>query len=182
MTNKEWLATLPAEKWWETVKEQQLDPETAINLTEKMTAWLEEEHPFTREQKEAEDRKSLENYEERLKRTAKAKSQQFSAFAINQRKSRAAAIGECALQALDAVYALNKKTQLQTGTLVFLINENKVEDPDGKKGFQCSVTYRVVSYEPAYTEEEIREMVEDTRRKMAAETEEMFPEEEAPTA
>ena len=131
---------------------------------------------MTREQKIRKDSKALKNYATRLKNEHKVYIQTFSAYAVNQRRSRAAAIGECALQAMDEVRGLAKQKQLLDGSLEYMITEQKVQDPDGRKGFHCSVTYRVISAEKAHTEEWIREELDRTFEKMMMETDEMFPE------
>lgn len=128
-----------------------------------------------REAKIKKDSKALQNYAKRLKNEHKVYIQTFSAYAVNQRRSRAAAIGECALQAMDEVRGLAKKKQLLDGSLDYMITEQKVQDPDGRKGFHCSVTYRVVSAEKAHTEEWIKEELEKTFEKMMMDTDEMFP-------
>ena len=131
---------------------------------------------MTREQKIKKDSKALQNYAKRLKNEHKVYMQMYDAYAVNQRRSRAAAIGECALQAMDGVRGLAKTKQLLDGSLEYMITEQKVQDVDGRKGFHCSVTYRVVSAEKAHTEEEIKEELEKTFEKMMMETDEMFPE------
>lgn len=133
---------------------------------------------MTREEKIREDGESLKQYEERLRKTKKAYHQEFRAFAINQRRSRALALGECCLKAMDEVRGLNRTKPLIPGTLDYLINEQKVTDADGVKGFSCVVAYRVVSEEPEYTDEWIKNEIAETFEKMMIETDEMFPQEE----
>lgn len=132
---------------------------------------------MTREQKIRKDSKTLKKYKERLKKERKRYIQTFDAFAINQRRSREAALGACALKALDAVRELNKVKPLVKGTLEFVISEQKVIDPDSKKGFHCSVTFAVASEEAAHEPEWIEKEVEHTFELMMRETDEMFPEE-----
>ena len=130
---------------------------------------------MTREQKIRKDGKALKKYADRLRKERKTYIQTFEAYAVNQRKSRAAAIGECALQAMDEVRGLAKIKPLVDGTLEYLITEEKVQDPDGRRGFHCAVTFRVVSHEAAHTDEWIKAEIEKTFEKMMAETDEMFP-------
>ena len=130
---------------------------------------------MTREQKIRKDGKALKKYADRLRKERKTYIQTFEAYAVNQRKSRAAAIGECALQAMDEVRGLAKIKPLVDGTLEYLITEEKVQDPDGRRGFHCAVTFRVVSQEAAHTDEWIKAEIEKTFEKMMAETDEMFP-------
>ena len=122
--------------------------------------------------------KELEKYGERLRKQNRAYMQEVSAFAVNQRRSRAAALGECALQAMDHLRGLAKTKPLMNGSLEYMIREKKVEDPDGKKGFEYTVAYRVVSYEKAFTEEQITEELNKTWEKMQMEIDERFPEDE----
>ena len=133
---------------------------------------------MTREQKIKKDGKALQKYEQRLRNEHKVYLQMFDAYAANQRKSRAAAIGACALRAMDEVRALAKTKPLMDGSLEYMITEQKMIDPDGIKGFHCTVTYRVVSAEKAHDEEWIRKEIEETFEKMMRETDEMFPPEE----
>ena len=132
---------------------------------------------MTREQKIRKDTKALKDYRKRLERERRAYMKEFQAYSVNQRRSRAAAIGECALQAMDDVRGLAKTKDLINGTLEFMINEQKVKDPDGKIGFHYSVAYRVVSTEAAHTKEYIDREIRVTFDKMMMETDEMFPEE-----
>jgi hypothetical protein len=132
---------------------------------------------MTREQKIKKDAKVLRKYEQRLRQEKKVYIQTFEAYAVNQRRSRAAAIGECALQAREAVRSLSMVKDLVDGTLDYMIREEKVKDPDGKKGFHCAVTFKVMSHEPAHTDEWIQAEMEKTFEQLMQETDEMFPEE-----
>lgn len=130
-----------------------------------------------RKQKIRKDSRALRKYAERLKKERKVYHQTFDAYAINQRRSREAALGACALKALDEVRGLNKVKKL-IGELEFAINEQKVEDADGKKGYHYFVTYYVMSAEAAHTEEDIQKEIEQTFEKMMQETDELYPAEE----
>ena len=132
---------------------------------------------MTKEQKIKKDSKALQKYGQRLRTEHKVYMQMFDAYAVNQRKSRAAAIGACALEAMDEVRGLAKTKPLMDGSLEYMITEQKMIDPDGIKGFHCTVTYRVVSAEKAHSEEWIQKELEETFEKMMKETDEMFPEE-----
>ena len=112
-----------------------------------------------------------------MRKARKEYLQTFSAYAVNQRRSRAAAIGECALQAMDAVRGLSRTKPLIAGSLDYVIEEKKVQDETGMKGFHCAVTFHVFSDERKYSDEEIRKEIEDTFEKLMMETDEMFPEE-----
>ena len=137
-----------------------------------------EKNAYFRKKKIAADGKALKAYEKRMRTTMKNHGKRFDAFAINQRKSREAALGACALKALDAVRELMREKQLEPGTLWFMISESPVKDENGKKAFHCSVMYSVTGLEPAFTEEEIREEIENTFEKMMRETDELYPVEE----
>lgn len=141
-----------------------------------MTA--EELNAHYRKKKIAEDSKALKQYKKRMQNTMKNYGQRFNAFAVNQRRSREAALGACALKALDSVRELMRTKELEPGTLWFMITESPCEDENGKKAFHCEVMYSVTSFEPAYTEEEIQKELEETFEKMMRETDQMYPEEE----
>ena len=126
--------------------------------------------------KQKRDWRTLKVYEKRLRAKRKEYMQTFSAFAINQRRSRAACVGELCLQAMEAVRGLNRTKPLLDGSLDYSIIEQKVKDPDGRKGFQYMVTYHVFSSEDALSAEDIAEEIEKTRKQLEQETEEMFRE------
>lgn len=125
-----------------------------------------------------EDSKALKKYAKRLRDERKTYEQKFEAYSINQRKSRALALGSCALKAIDAVRELAKVKPLVAGTLEYVMNEQKVTDEAGAKGFYCSVIFHVVSDEPAHDPEDIRKEIEETFEKMMRETDAMYPPEE----
>lgn len=128
-------------------------------------------------QKRRQDRKTIAGYEKRLKAERKVYTQQFSAFSETGRKNRALCVGECCLQAMEKLTELvNQKPPIPfvAGSLFFNLNEKRVKDEDGEKGFQYTVTYHLQSYEPAWTEDEIREKVEEAARRVKTETDEMY--------
>ena len=118
------------------------------------------------ERMERRNARQLEAYEKRLRQTSKVYVQKFEADAVNQRKSRAAAIGACVLQAMDELQGLWKTKPLRAGSLEWNFAEQKIVDPDGKKGFHETVQYSVASGEPAYSEEEIQALLKDTEERM----------------
>ena len=132
---------------------------------------------MTREQKIRKDAKTLKAYKKRLQQERVVYHQNFDLVAINQRRSREAALGACVMKALDAVRELNKAKNLVPGTLYYSIDEQKILDPDGRKGFLESVTYFVQSYEKAHTEEDIEAEIEKTFEQFMRETDELFPQE-----
>ena len=123
------------------------------------------------------DGRALSKYRERLENTYKSYIQTFDAYAINQRKSREAALGACALKAIDTVRGLAKANKLASGSVEYVINEQKLADPDGKIGFHYVVAFKAVGTEKAYNDEEINKEIMDTFERMMMETDEMFPEE-----
>jgi len=125
-----------------------------------------------------EDSKALRKYRKRLTEERKCYEQKFEAYAINQRKSREAALGACALKAMDAVRELSRVKPLRAGTLEYVINEQKVQDDAGQKGFYCCVIFHVVSEEPAHSQEDIQKELEETFEKMMSETDKLYPAEE----
>ena len=135
----------------------------------------EEKIAYNRKKKIADDGKKLKEYAKRMRSTMKTCGHKFDAFAVNQRRSREAALGACALKALDAVRELMRTKQLEPGSLWFMISESPVKDENGKKAYHCSVLYSVTALEPAYTEEEIQAEIAATFEKMMQETDEMYP-------
>ena len=102
-------------------------------------------------------------------------------YSTTDRRSRALALGECALQVMENFHKLQKEREesrhpLIEGSLFWMLKEDKVKDTDGKKGFRYRVMLKVQSQEPYYTEDEIREELHKTYLQFKAETEEMFGE------
>lgn len=122
--------------------------------------------------------KELRKYADRLHREVKNYGRKFEAIAINQRKSRALAMGECALKALEDVRAESKKHYFKPDSRYYIISERPERDENGKKYFHEMVMWAATSYEPAHTEEEIQKELEETFEKMMRETDELYPAEE----
>ena len=137
-----------------------------------------EQIAYNRKKKIREDGKLLKAYEQRMRNTMKNYGYKFDAFAVNQRKSREAALGTCALKALDSVRELMRKKQLEPNSLWFMISESPTKDENGKKAFHCSVMYSVTALEPAFTEEEIKAEIAETFEKYMRETDVLYPAEE----
>lgn len=135
---------------------------------------------YNRKRKIREDGKKLKEYEHRMRITMKKEGRTFDAFAVNQRKSREAALGACALKALDSVRELMRSKELEPGSLEFMISECPTLDENGKKTFHCRVIYSVTTHERAYTDEEIRAEIEKTFEQMMRETDILFPVEAEP--
>ena len=129
---------------------------------------------FDKMKKKRDDIQTLRKYEARLRAMRKEYIQAADAYSLSDRKSRAAAVGECCLAIMDKVRELAGKHKLIEGSLEYMIDEQKHIDTDGRKGFHYMVTYHVVADEPKYTEEEIRAEIEDTAKRLRIETEELF--------
>ena len=136
---------------------------------------------MNKRQKIKQDRRALKLYEKKLKARRKEYIYGAQAYSDTDRKSRALAMGECALQAYEYLKKLQndlakKKIELVNGTLWWSLQQQRVKDTDGKKGFHYKVIFNVKSTEPYYTEDEIREELHSTYKLYKAETEEMFGE------
>ena len=132
-------------------------------------------------QKIRKDRQTLRAYEKSLQNERKQYMQTFEAYSETGRKNRAICVGECCLQAMDKLNELvNRQPPIPfvKGTLFFNINEQRVKDETGEKGFKYTVTYHVLSKEPAWTREEIKQKLYEAAEKIGAETDEMFRKEE----
>ena len=132
-----------------------------------------------KETKIKKDEQTLKKYERQLRNRRKEYQRFAEAYSKTGRRNRALAVGECALKAMDALRELNAEKTLLEGTLFWTINEERIRDTDGIKGFRYVVCWHVKSDEDYYTEEEIRKEIEETRARMLAETEEMYAEEKA---
>lgn len=133
-------------------------------------------------QKRMKDRKTIESYEKRLRNQRAEYAQAFSAISETGRKNRALAIGECCLQAMEKLNELiNKQPPVEyvKGSLYWNLNEQRVKDESGEKGFKYTVVFHVQSYEPAWTEEEIRQKVAEAERRIKKETDEMYSRDES---
>ena len=97
------------------------------------------------------------------------------------KRNRINAIGECVLKLLGDLHKTQaelktKGHELLNGSLVWGVDEQRVKDTDGKKGFRYVVYYMVKTDEPYYTSEEIAKEMRETYEKLKAETEEMYGE------
>ena len=130
-------------------------------------------------QKIKQDKRTIRLYEQKLRTRPKEHDYIAEGYSATDRKSRALCAGECVIQAMDKLRELQaqrerEKHPLKDGSLFWTIVEQKVKDPDGKKGFHYGVIFHVQSDEPYYTEDEIRKELKETYRKIKAETEEMY--------
>ena len=133
---------------------------------------------FGKTRKRIQDKITINKYRSRLKAARKIYTQTAEAYSDTDRKSRAAAAGECVLQALEGVGKLNLEHKLIEGTLEYMIDQRKVQDETGRKGFRYQIAYQVMADEPRFTEDEIREELEELAKKLKIETEELFGPEE----
>lgn len=124
------------------------------------------------------NRKALTEYEKALRNRRREYCQVADAYSATGRRNRALAVGECVLKLTDALRKLNGEKTLLEGTLFWTVNEHRLKDTDGIKGFHYVVSYHVKSDEDFYTEDEIRQEIENTKAVMDAETEEFFAEED----
>jgi len=128
-------------------------------------------------QKRMKDRKTIAGYEKRLRAERKVYAQSFSALSETGRKNRALAIGECCLRGIENISKLineQRGVEFVKGSLFWNLNEQRVKDETGEKGFKYTVTFHVQSYEPAWTEEEIQTKVAEAARLVKKETDEMY--------
>ena len=138
---------------------------------------------FNKTRKKLRDYQTLRRYAARLAAQRVTCSQTAKRLCYTDHKSRVEAVGECCMTILDAVEALRRSRKVMDNTLVFMLSDQKVQDPTGKKGHQYQVSYQVTVDEPAFTEDEIKEEVKKLAEKLHMETEELFrkPEEEEET-
>ena len=120
------------------------------------------------------DRDTVRAYEQKLRGRKKHYTKMAEAYSLGGRRNRAAALGECCLQAMEELDKESFKHSFLPGTLSWIINEGKATDTDGKKGYRYAVIWHVLADEPALTEEEIEKELKETRERIAAETREMF--------
>jgi len=131
-----------------------------------------------REGKKYQDEMTVEKYRQELKQRRMPYGGVARARAINNRRARALALGECALQIMDKVRECSKTHSLMPGTLQYMIEEAVVYPVEGgkEKNFDYAVMFQVYGTEPEYTDEEIEKECEDLTFRLAMETDEMFPE------
>ena len=132
-----------------------------------------------REGKLYQDEMTVEAYRQQLEREPHVVMQKTVARAINNRRARALAAGECVLKAMDAVREASKTNKLMTGSLMWMIDEKVIYPVPGakdRKEFEYEVMFQVATDKPAYTQERIEELVGDLTYKLQLETDEMFPE------
>lgn len=127
------------------------------------------------------DEMTVEKYRQQLKEEKKPYGQVATARAANQRRARGLALGEAALKIMDSVKELGKGHRLVPMTLMYMMDE-KVIYPiaDVKvKQYEYDVMFQVQAEEREWTDEEVEQKCEDLTFRLAMETDEMFPEEEA---
>ena len=134
-----------------------------------------------KEQKIKKDRHTLAKYMKRLEGMRREIMRKSEVYCLTGRRNRVKAIGESVLKLLEDFH--KQQFQLQQGghkmldgTLFWLVEEQRVVDTDGKKGFRYLISYCVKTDEAKYTKEEIQQEMEETYQKLKAETEEMYGE------
>lgn len=96
-------------------------------------------------------------------------------------RNRVTAIGETVLKLLEDLHNKQAEQELKghkllDGTLFWLIEEARVKDTDGKKGYRYTIAYFVKCDEAKYTEDEIKKEIQETYELMKQETDEMYSE------
>ena len=134
-----------------------------------------------KEQKIKKDRHSIAKYMKRLRGMRAEICRKAEVYCTGGHRQRVNAIGESVLKLLadfnEQQAELAKRGQkMLDGTLFWLVEEQRVKDTDGKKGYRYRIAYMVKTSEPKYTEAEIQQELEETYQKMKAETEEMYGE------
>ena len=124
--------------------------------------------------KQDRDNDTLRAFGEKLRSTVKNYRQELTAYTTGGRKNRALALGECILQAAERLEAEGVHHNFVPGSLAWRIVEDRVKDEDGKKGYKYTVETVIATDEPAYTEDQIREQLEDLQKRLETETAEMF--------
>ena len=133
---------------------------------------------YALEMKKDRDRDTARAYEQKLKSTVKNFRLSAEAFTTGGKKNRALAVGGCILSVSEKLEKESVNHHFVEGSLGWNITEERVKDSEGNKGYRYQVTVVVATDEKAYTAEQIREQVEDLEKRLAAETEEMFSEDE----
>lgn len=135
--------------------------------------------PLTKREKQEQDELVLRKYEAQLRGRRVHYSQAAETYSTGGQKNRAMAAGAAVMEGFRMLEKLRREHPLVAGTLSWIIGEDRCVDPDGKKGYKYTVAYHVYADEPALTEEEIREEIDETRKRIEAETEEMYGPESA---
>lgn len=148
-------------------------------MTEQERERIEEQavRQYALEAKKSQDEETLAHYENRLRAKRKHYTQSTEAISAGGRRNRALAVGECVLKLLDALEKEHFIHHFLPGTLAWNIFQDRIVDPDGVKGYKYTVAYHALADEQALTDEEIEKELEETRKKIEAETAEMFAEE-----
>ena len=134
---------------------------------------------MNKHQKVKRDHDTIKRYRKQLINERQVYTRMAQAYSTTDHKSRAQAIGECALQLIEDIRLLNSQKQLVPGSLYYTMTENKVKDTDGKKGFEYTMTYFVKANEAAWDKEQINAKLYDLYDRLQKETQEMFPDEPA---
>lgn len=148
-------------------------------MTEQERERIEEQavRQYALEAKKSQDEETLAHYENRLRAKRKHYTQCTEAISAGGRRNRALAVGECVLKLLDALEKEHFIHHFLPGTLAWNIFQDRTVDPDGVKGYKYTVAYHALADEQAMTDDEIEKELEETRKKIEAETAEMFAEE-----
>lgn len=132
-----------------------------------------------KEQKIKKDQHTLNKYMKKLQNMRAEICRKAEVYSKGGHRNRVNAIGESVLKLLEDLEAKQAEVErrghkLLDGTLFWLIEERRVKDTDGIKGYRYNIGYMVKTSEPKYTEEEIQKELEETYQLMKRETEEMY--------
>ena len=130
--------------------------------------------PLTKREKQDQDNLTMVKYEHALRARRVHYTQAAETYSTGGQKNRAMAAGAAVLQGFKMLDELRREHPLVQGTLSWIIGEDRCVDPDGKKGYKYTVAYHVLADEPALSDEEIMEELAETRKRIDAETEEMY--------
>ena len=136
---------------------------------------------MTKKQKIRKDRHTLKAYEKKLRARRQEIGRKAEVYSLTGKKQRAAAIGAAVMGLLDDLHNIQAEQEkkgkpLVDGSLFWGVDEKRVVDTDGKKGFLYTVFFMVKTADAYYTEEQVYKELRETYGKMKAETEEMFGE------
>lgn len=123
--------------------------------------------------------RELAKYGERMRNTYKRYAKFVRVEAENNRKARVNAAGEAVLRALDTLCETAGQVPLVKGGLIWHITEQKNKDANGKAKFVYEIGFSALSSVREFTEEQIRQELDETWKKMQIEIDERFPEETA---
>jgi len=133
---------------------------------------------YALQMKKDRDADTVRAYEQKLRSTVKNFKLTAEDYTTGGKTNRALAVGACILQLSEKLEKEAANHKYVPGSLAWSIIEDRVKDEHGVKGYKYTVTCVIATEEPAYTEEQIQAEVQDLEKRLKAETEEMFREDE----